>query len=228
GDALTPPDPVLAVAASPDGNHAWAVGGYSGTQTADGVGTTQVLSARPQAWFTSAVWRYDAGGSVTASETAETPVSLPAAPNTVSFAFFSSALCKAQCSAVPNAQPDVNLSSAATQIAAFAQQPGGPAFAILGGNARGPSDEGVYGRGLGSLDFAHLPQLLKPLAGVPTFAAYGPLDGVPTSADPSEPWADAFANAPAPFGPGATPAGITSEGSGDPTGRVHRYYAFDA
>ena len=129
---------------------------------------------------------------------------------------------------MPNAQPDVNLTAAATQIAAFAQQPGGPAFAILGGNARGPSDEGFYGRGLGALDFAHLRQLLKPLSGVPTFAAYGPRDAVPTSADPTEPWADAFADAPAPFGSGATPAGITSEGSGDPTGRVHRYYAFDA
>jgi hypothetical protein len=184
GDGAVPPDPVLAVAASPDGNHAWAVGGYSGTQTADGVGTTQVLSSRPLAWFTSAIWRYDAGGSVGAAETAQTPVSLPAAPYTVSFAFFSSVLCKAQCSAVPDAQPDVNLSSAATEIAAFAQQPGGPAFAMLGGNARGPSDEGFYGRGLGALDFAHLPQLLRPLSGVPTFAAYGPLDAVPTSADP--------------------------------------------
>jgi hypothetical protein len=226
GDGVVQPDPVLALAASPDGTHGWAVGGYAGTQAADGVGTNQILSARSTDWFTSAIWRYDAGGSAGAPGIATTPVSLPASPDTVSFAFFSTPLCKVQCAAVPNAQPDVNLSAAAAEISAFAQQPGGPAFAMLGGNARGPSEEGFYERGFGALDIAHLPQLLTRLSGVPTFAAYGPRDAVPTSSDPAEPWANAFANAPAPFGSGATPSGITAEGSGGVTGRVHKYYAF--
>jgi hypothetical protein len=224
GDGVVQPDPVLAVAASPDGSHAWAVGGYAGTHAADGIGSDQILQARSSDWFTSAIWRYDAGGSATSPATTQNTVSLPAAPNTVSFAFFSSALCKVQCSAVQDAQPDVNLTTAATQIAAFAQQPGGPAFAMLGGNARGTID-GVSGSD--PIDLAALPQLLSPLSGVPTYAAYGPLDSVASAPDPAFPWAQDFANAPAPFGTGAVPPGITSQGSGDPTGPVHKYYAFD-
>ncbi|HUA47170.1 MAG TPA: hypothetical protein VMA77_18185, partial [Solirubrobacteraceae bacterium] len=223
GDGTVQPDPVLAVAASSDGSHAWAVGGYSGTQAADGVGTGQILAARPADWFTSAIWRYDAGGSATSQAVAQTSVTLPANPNTVSFAFFSSALCKVQCSARQDAQPDVNLNTAAGQIAAFAGQPGGPAFAMVGGNIRG----GMSGLGSDPVDMSHLPQLLSPLSGVPTYAAYGPLDDVPSASDPALPWAEAFATAPAPFGPGGAPPGITPQGSGDADGPVNRYYAFD-
>jgi Transglycosylase SLT domain len=228
GDGVVQPDPVLAVAASPDGSHAWAVGGYAGTHTADGIGTDQLLSARSQDWFTSAIWRYDAVGSTTSQQTTQAGVDLPATDGTVSFAFFSSALCKLQCAAVQHAQPDVNLSAAATQIHAFAQQPGGPAFAVLGGNARGPMDGGSWGNGAGRIELAHLPGLLAPLAGVPTYAAYGPRDAVPTSSDQALPWATAFSGAPAPFGPGAAPPGIAPLSSGDPTGPVRKYYAFDA
>lgn len=216
GDGVVQPDPVLAVAASPDGSHAWAVGGYSGTHAADGIGTDNILSARPSGWLASAIWRYDAGGSVQSVAVTPAQPSLPATAGTVSFAFFSSALCKIQCAAVQNAQPDVNLRTAAGQIAAFAQQPGGPAFAMLGGNALGPN----------AADLASLPGLLSPLGSLPTYAAYGPLDAVPTQSDPLA-WADAFADAPAPFGPGAAPAAITPAGSGDPTGPVNKYYAFN-
>jgi hypothetical protein len=252
GDGVVQPDPVLAVAASPDGSHAWAVGGYAGTHAADGVGTDQILAARSSDWFTSAIWRYDAGGSVGSSNTTEGAIGLPATPGTVSFAYFSSALCKLQCAAVQDAQPDVNLTNAAAEISAFAQQPGGPAFALLGGNARGPMDDSAWASGAGRVDISRLPQLLSGLSGVPTYAAYGPRDAVPTSSDPTSsdvrssharsfdaasfdpassdpalPWAQAFANAPAPFGPGRAPAGITPQGSGDATGPVNKYYAFD-
>ncbi len=224
GDGFVQPDPVLAVAASPDGSHAWAVGGYAGTHAADGIGTDQVLSSRDPGWFTSAIWRFDIGGSATSPLTSQATVDLPATPNTVSFAFFSSALCKESCTQVQDAQPDVNLNSAATEIAAFAQQPGGPAFAMLGGNAQGSM---FTGTGSDPFDLAQLPQILAPLAGLPTYAAYGPLDGVPTDPEPALPWAQAFANAPAPFGPSAAPAGISPQGAGDPTGLVNKYYAFD-
>lgn len=217
-DGVVHPDPVLAVAASPDGTHAWAVGGYAGTQSADGVGTPPGYSliAR-QPWFTSSIWRYDAGGSVNSPSTAPATVSLPAKAGVVNFAYMSSALCAAQCSAVEDAQPFVNLQTAAGEIAAYAQQPGGPAFAMLGGNAVGPN----------ASDIASLPQLLAPLNGLPTYAVYGPLDAAQGASDPSEPWAQVFGGAPAPFGAGPLPAGITSEGDGDPSGSVNRYYAFD-
>lgn len=228
GDGVVQPDPVLAVAASPDGGHAWAVGGYAGTHAADGIGTDQLLGARSTDWFTSAIWRYDAGGSASSPTTTPTIVSLPGTPSTISFAFFSSPMCKVECAAVQQAQPEINLSAAATQIAAFAQQPGGPAFAMLGGNAVGPIEQSAYDQGFGAVDLAHIPALLSPLSSaVPTFAAYGPLDAVPTSADPGLPWAQAFASSPAPFGLGAAPAGITPRGSGDSDGPVNRYYAFD-
>jgi hypothetical protein len=227
GDGVVQPDPVLAVAASADGTHAWAVGGYSGAHAADGIGTDTPLAARSAGWLTSAIWRYDAGGSVQSVATAANQVTIPAAADTVSFAYFSSPLCKEQCDAVQDAQPDVNLESAAAQIASFAQQPGGPSFAVLGGNARGPMDETSYRDGLGALDLSRLPDLLAPLGSVPLYAAYGPLDAVPTSTVAAQPWADAFSDAPAPFGPGPAPAGVTPVSSGDPTGSVDKYYAFD-
>lgn len=224
GDGFVQPDPVLAVAAAPDGAHAWAVGGYSGTHAADGIGTDQILSARGTGWFTSAIWRYDAGGSAASPLSTQATVNLPATPDTVNFAFFSSALCKLSCSQAQDAQPDVNLNTAATQIAAFAQQPGGPAFAMVGGNVQGSMTAGT---GSDPFDLAKVPQLLSPLSGVPTYAAFGPLDSVPGESDPDLPWAQAFTGAPAPFGSGAAPAGITPQGSGDPTGNVNKYYAFD-
>ena len=217
GDGVVQPDPVLAVAASADGSHAWAVGGYSGTHAADGIGTDEIISARSAGWLASAIWRYDAGGSAQSTALTSEPPSLPATPGTVSFAFFSSALCKSQCSAVQNAQPDVNLRGATGEIATFAQQPGGPAFAMLGGNARG----------LNAVDLGRLPGLLSPLGGLPTYAAYGPLDGVPSSANPTT-WANVFAQAPAPFGHGGAASGIAPVSAGDPTGPVNKYYSFDA
>jgi hypothetical protein len=219
---------VLAVAAAPDGSSAWAVGGYAGTPTAAGIGSGAILPARPAGWRTASIWRYDVGGPVPAPSLTQATVSIPAQPGTVSFAFFSSPMCNSQCAAVQDAQPDVNLRAAAAQIADFAAQPGGPSFAILGGNARGPIDLDSYLRGLGAIDLARLPRLLSPLGSVPLFAAYGPLDGVPTSSDPAQPWAEAFKQSPGPFGQGPLPAGITAVGSGALTaGVVHRYYAFD-
>lgn len=227
GDGVVQPDPVLAVASSPDGTHAWAVGGYSGTLAADGIGAGQSLAARPPGWFASSIWRYDAGGSAQSPALTSPPVSLPANPGAVSFAFFTTPQCLSSCAAVQDAQPDVNLRAAAGEIAAFAQQPGGPAFAILGGDARGPVDPVANARGAGALELGRLPPLLASLGQVPTYAAYGPLDAVPTASDRALPWATTFAKAPAPFGSGPVPSGITPQSSGDPTGPVHRYYDFD-
>src|SRR5262249_5538447 len=145
-----------------------------------------------------------------------------------SFAFFSSILCRSQCAATLDAQPDVNLRAAAGQIASLAQQPGGPAFAVLGGNARGPIDAPSYAAGNGAVDFSRLPTPLAPLGGVPLFAAFGrpaPVRGVD---DPTEPWADAFASQPPPFGSGPGAPGIAPVSSGSPTGGVKRFYSFDA
>ena len=50
---------------------------------------------------------------------------------------------------------------------------------------------------------------------------------MPTSADPAQPWGDAFAQSPAPFGLGAAPAGITPVSSGGADGSVNHYYSFD-
>lgn len=228
GDGAVVPDPVLGVAAAPDGSAAWAVGGYAGTQNAAGLGTTTPLSGRPTGWQTSAIWRYDSGGSATSPAVTQATVTLPAQPDTVSFAFFSGALCRYECAQVRGAQPSVNLGAAASEIASYAQQPGGPAFAVLGGNAVGPIADSAYAAGNGATDLANLRTVLSPLGKVPLYAAYGPRDGVPTSTDPAQPWADAFAQAPAPFGLGASPAGISPAGAGGTTGSVHRYYAFDA
>jgi photosystem II stability/assembly factor-like uncharacterized protein len=223
GDGAIKSDPVLAVATDPTGEHAWAVGGYDGTEDAAHQGTTEVLSARPAGWRTASIWRYDTTGNAQPSGLTSTAPSLPAKPGVVSFAFFTSPECKVQCSAVPNAQPDVNLSAAAKQIATYATQPGGPAFAMLGGNAVGPLEHEKGAEP--AADFARLPELLAPLGGLPTFAAIGHSD------QPYEtPFSEAFAEAPEPFGTGAPAGGIAPVSSGSPTpnGDVHRYYAFDA
>jgi hypothetical protein len=115
---------------------------------------------------------------------------------------------------------------------AFAAQPGGPSFAVLGGNAVGPinstADGNGWQEGNGAADFAALPGILSNL-NLPLFAAYGNLDAVPGYDPESQPWADAFSGAPAPFGGGGTVAGITPVSYGAATpGSVSRYYSFDA
>ncbi|HEY2631734.1 MAG TPA: lytic murein transglycosylase [Solirubrobacteraceae bacterium] len=223
GDGTVKSDPVLAVASDQTGEHAWMAGGYDGTEDAAHQGTTEVLSARPAGWRTASIWRYDTTGNAQPSGLASAAPSLPVKPGVVSFAFFTSPECKVQCSAVPNAQPDVNLSAAVKQIAAYAAQPGGPAFAMLGGNAVGPLEHEKGAEP--AADFAHLPELLAPLGGLPTFAAIGRAD------QPYETsFSEAFAEAPEPFGTRAPAAGIVpaSSGSQTPNGDIHRYYAFDA
>jgi hypothetical protein len=232
GDGSVKSDPVLAVATGPDGEHAWAVGGYAGTVDAAAQGTSQAPSSPSVAeWKTASVWRYDATGSAGPPALTTTTPSLPAKPGAVSFAFFTSPMCRVQCSAVTDAQPDVNLTSAGKQMATFATQPGGPAFAMLGGNARGPVP-GVTGQSATktAIDFAHLPGLLAALGGLPTFAALGPRDYVGGPPDETQAWAEAFAESPTPFGSSSDTAGITpvSSGASTPNGLVHRYYSFDA
>ncbi len=228
-DGAPEPDPVLAIAASADGSAAWVVGGYAGTLTAAGLGSGALsLEQIPAGWQTSSIWRYDAGGSATApSLLAPAQVVIPAQPGVVSFAFFSSPMCQSECAEVTDAQPDANLEGAAAEISAFAQQPGGPAFAVLGGNAVGPMDPNAYASGNGAVDLANIQRYLSGLDGVPLYAAYGPLDAIPTSADPAAPWSEAFAQEPAPFGLGAVPAGITSLSAGGASGSVNLYYSFD-
>ena len=229
GDGAVKSDPVLAVASSPDGEHAWAVGGYDGTQDAAERGTTASLPTRSTGWQTASLWRYDTTGSAQAPGLAPTTPNLPATPGTVSFAFFTSPMCRTECAAVQDAQPDVNLASAAKQIATYAAQPGGPAFAMLGGNAVGPVEGGPLLEGRGKADFAQLPELLAPLGSVPTFAALGRFDNDPAErGDEARPWAEAFANAPPPLGSGTAAPGITPVSSQAPTGEAHLFYAFDA
>ncbi|MDA0163845.1 hypothetical protein OM076_26480 [Solirubrobacter ginsenosidimutans] len=228
GDGLIKPDPVLAVAASPDGEHAWAVGGYAGTRSAAGQGLDDILQARPAGWRTAHIWRYDSGRPTASPADVEVTVNPQvAAPNTVNFAYFSNVQCKFQCAGTQDAQPDVNLHAALEQIDEYAQQPGGPAFAVLGGNARGPVDLTAFQSGNAEKDFLRLPSLLQPLSHVPLFAVVGPRDHLVNRSDQLAPWAGAFAQAPAPFGSRPAPAGFTPVDSGAAVGAVHRYYAFD-
>jgi hypothetical protein len=235
GDGAVKADPVLAVATDSSGEHAWAVGGYAGTVSAANIGTYAVLSARPAAWDTASVWRYDDPVSAAPPQLSSSSPSLPAQTNTVSFAFFSSPECRWECTAVQDAQPDVNLSAAASQIATYAQQPGGPAFAMFGGNDRGPTTPVGGETWDASEEYAALPSLLAPLGSVPLFGVLGPDDdpggnggATDDPGDPAGPWAGEFINSPAPLGVAAAPSGITPVASGDPLDDVNLYYAFDA
>jgi photosystem II stability/assembly factor-like uncharacterized protein len=230
GDGELKTDPVLAVATGLSGEHAWAVGGYAGSEDAAGQGVAEVLSARSTGWDTASIWRFDSNETVNPPALTSVTPTPSDKPGTISFAFFTSAMCRTQCSAVTDAQPSVNLKSAAEQIAAYAAQPGGPTFAVLGGDARGPLEgTGQAADEAQQADFAQLPELLAPLGGLPTFAALGHYDHVPGQQGET-PWAEAFAGAPQPFGSGADAASIIPDSSGAPTpgGDVNRYYSFTA
>jgi photosystem II stability/assembly factor-like uncharacterized protein len=233
GDGAVKPDPVLAIATGSTGEHLWAVGGYAGTPDSAGRGTEQPLATRAETWQTAVVSRYDTGGSAQpTSSAASSAPALQAEPGTVSFAFFTSPMCKEECAAVPDAQPDVNLRAAAGEIATYAQEADGPAFAMLGGNAVGPVEATSYEAGVNAVsDFSHLSEELAPLGDLPTFAAPGAFDRVPKqpAGDALRPWAEAFAGAPPPFGSGPAAPGITPAGpSGATEHEAHRYYAFNA
>jgi hypothetical protein len=121
----------------------------------------------------------------------------------------------------------VNLTGASAEISDFATQPGGPAFAMLGGNAVGPQNVDAWQLGNGEADIADLDKNLSGLDGVPLYAAYGPLDAVPTESDRAQSWDEAFAQAPAPFGLGTAPQGISPVSSGGEDESVHHYYSYD-
>ncbi len=224
GDGALKSDPVLAVATGPSGEHAWAVGGYDGTPDAAEQGTEEALASRPVGWQTASIWRYDTAGSAESPLQTQTTSSPPSEPGEVSFAFFTSPMCREECSAVQDAQPDVNLTAAAKEISSYK-----PAFAMLGGNAVGPLEGTAWQKGDGAADFAHLPEVLSPLSvAVPTFAALGKFDYVPGRPNETQPWAEAFAGAHPPFGSGPAAPGIAPVSSGAPIGEVNRYYAFNA
>jgi hypothetical protein len=224
-EGVPEPDPVLAIATSPDGTAAWAVGGYAGTITASGAGDPDPLQARPVGWQTASVWRYDVGGSAQPPALQPAQVIIPGTPGVVSFAFFSSPDCNFECASVAGAQPDVNLSAAMAEIAAFAGQPGGPAFAMLGGNAVGDLSSPTSSSAI--VDLENLHNYLTPLGGVPLYGAQGPLDGGLGAAGVSQAWEEAFAQSPAPFGLGGAPAGVTPISWGGTAGSVNLYYSFE-
>ena len=232
GDGAVKSDPVLALATGSSGEHLWAVGGYDGTPDAAGQGTEEPVGSRPESWQTASLWHYDTGSTEPPPATAATEApALTATPGTVAFAFFTSPLCKERCSAVAEAQPDVNLRGAAREIAAYAGQEGGPAFAMLGGNAVGPVEASAFEAGTNAVqDFSHLSEQLAPLGDLPTFAAAGAFDHVPGQPgnDALRPWAEAFAGAPPPFGAGPSAGAITPAApAGAAEDEVHRYYGFN-
>lgn len=221
-DGALKTDPVLALATDSSGEHGWVVGGYAGTVDAARQGTTESLAVRSSGWQTASIWRYDAGGAAQPPSLAQSTPYLPAEEGTVSFAFFSSPVCFESCAATVGAQPDVNLGAAAAEIAGFAGQPGGPAFAMSGGDTL----EGEFPRA--SADLGHMAELLSPLGGLPVFAALGPRDA--EGAETTNAWGEAFSESSSPFGTGQAGAGIIpiSAGAPTPNGDAHRYYSFDA
>ena len=235
-DGSTKSDPVLAVASDPSGQHAWAVGGYAGTVSASCLGTYADLSARPAGWDSASIWRYDESGATAPPQLTTSTPDLPAQQGVVSFAYFSSPECRWECTAVSDAQPDTNLSSAASEISTYAQQPGGPSFAVFGGNDRGPAALNGSAVWDAREEYARLPGLLAPLGSLPLFGAVGPLDDPPTSqtddpAHPLEPWADVFEQvSPPPLGDAAPGANINPVSASPPVQGVgvSDYYAFDA
>jgi hypothetical protein len=221
-DGALKSDPVLALATDTAGEHGWVVGGYAGTVDAARQGTTESLAIRSSGWQTAAIWRYDAGGGAPPPALTSSPPSLPDEPDTVSFAFYSSPVCFESCASTVGAQPDVNLYGAASEIAGFAAQPGGPVFAISGGDAQ-------VGEFQGGPDLAHMQELLSPLAGVPAFSALGPRDAG-SGTDAANSWGEAFAESPPPFGQGSPAGAVAPVSSQAPTanGDAHRYYSFNA
>jgi len=212
-------DPILSFALDASGT-GWTVGGWSGDADSAGRGS----SARNAAGRanrtrvrTAGIYRFGADAGTPPPTTGTATVPLPAGP--ARFALAGHARCERPCADLaPQALgPDRTLTSALARIAALGRDSGPRALLYTGGR----SAAGLTGK-----EAARYASLLSSAPSLPVFAALGAGDQAGGGAAAHS---AAFGSSPAPFGAGATPAGVSTAGipgaAPGPGARTH--YAFD-
>ena len=219
-------DPVAALDIGQSGT-GWAVGGWSGEADDAGRGSDANGSGTivRKAVQTAGIYSYSPAGNPPGppGETA-TPVALQS--GTATFAVGGHAECAEPCAALADEgiAPDRNLSSALSTIDALSTQPNGPRMLLYTGGRETP------GEGPESpAEADRFAQLLSGSGGLPVYPA---LSAGESEGGEAESFGAAFASFDAPFGEGATPAGIST--ASIPTGTVaprpgaRTHYAFDS
>lgn len=221
-DASAPRDPVYSIAF--DGSRAWAVGGIAPGND-DGKGHVN-------AFPTSSVYRIDPYGDPHA-EGYRTVPSLEDRPGVISFAFFGESSCGAGLCGMPvGSEPmaDVVASQIRDEVNAMARLPGGPAFALFGGNFRGAGIPEELGQFKAYADGFEVP-FFAALGGRELFsglqsAALAP--GLGDSVSPDDAFfVDSFRDRPRPWGERPPPAGFVPVLDDAATRGARTHYAFD-
>ncbi|HVL89932.1 MAG TPA: hypothetical protein VM841_06830 [Actinomycetota bacterium] len=218
-DASATRDPVLSVAF--DGSGAWAVGGI-GPGNDDGQGHIQ-------GYPTSSIYRIEPSGDPRPTGFRASP-RLDASSNLISFAFFGESSCgRGLCSAAvgTGTMADVISSQIRDEINGMAALPGGPTFAVFGGNMRRSGIPEELGQ------FKHYAKGFK----VPLFATLGGNDlftgieapGVlPEQVSPDHSfYIDTFKDRPAPWGEAKPLPGFIPVLDDPSVSGARTHYAFD-
>ena len=212
-------DPTLALLLDPTGA-GWAVGGWSGDadsagRGASGSGATSIR-ARVR---TAAISRFGPGAAGAPNAALGQPLAMP--PGPVRFAVAGNAECEEACAdLVPQAiGPDRTL-SAALRLTASLHGGDGPRALLYTGNR--------VATGLGPADGARYAALLGAEPSLPVYPALGADDAGEGAGAAA--FSASFADFPAPFGAGAAPPGISSEGipGAASAGGARTHYAFDS
>jgi hypothetical protein len=214
-------DPIAALLV--DGNgEGWALGGWSGESDAVGRGngnrSAQGRGDRTRVQ-TAAVLRYSTGAQP-AQPPALVRTGTDMKADVARFAIGGHAACESACADLRDEAigPDQTLRAAKDVVGQLAAQPGGPRMLLYTGG-RLAADQTLTAR-----EGARYASLLQ--TGAPAYAAPSTAD---TAGGTSTVFSGAFAGAPAPFGGGSAPAGVTGVADATaaaPGARTH--YAFDS
>ncbi len=218
-------DPIAALDLGTEGS-GWAVGGWSGHADDAGRGTDASGSGQAvrEDVETAGIYRYAPAGSPQGPpDTASSPV--PLSTGVATFAVAGHAECAEPCAglAAEGIAPDRNLTAALSTIDGLASEPNGPRALLYTGGRETPG-EGPES----AAEADRYAQLLAQGGGLGVFGAVSAGDSEGGSASA---FSAAFAPFAAPFGEGASPAGISTASlpAGAPAHAGARtHYAFDS
>jgi hypothetical protein len=202
----------------------WAVGGWSGAADSAGRGTSgrgggaRQVRARVQ---TGTILRYEPSGAPPAAPPAESAAPVPLSGTVARFAIGGHAECDQPCAELSNQSiaPDRTLSVALQQAGQMAGREGGPrAFLYTGGRTK---PGGGQQRAAEASRYAELLSA-SPLPAFPAVSAGDSEGGNAVS------FRAAFSGFAAPFGGGATPAGMSPVAATPASPGARTHYAFDS
>ncbi len=219
-------DPILTLDVGTSGV-GWALGGWSGEADDAGRGTTakgngQLIRENVQ---TAGVYSFAPEGNPP-TPTGEAAAPIPMQSGLATFAVGGHAACVEPCASLSGEaiEPDRNLSAALAQIAGLSTQANGPRMLLYTGGRETP--------GQGSESPAEADRYAQLMSGAGSLPVYPALSAGDSEGGEDSAFGTAFAGFDAPFGEGATPAGVSTANIPPPTGAVgpgaRTHYAFDS